>query len=746
MNIAQYSPQSGRFLKEDGTYVNIADVLGGTETGQTADIEKYTPHTGRFIKEDGTVINIAENIGSGGGGSGGGSSDDSAPPIVEEYNGQVIQSFISADRPLKGLNLYATTEQATTTGAQLWDVEKAKKLDDELLKNIMLVEGSSVLPYEPYTGGIPSPNGDYPQEIQVISDFVVEVKNSMGEVATPQTLNVTIPEQGFYGIPVTEGGNYTDSSGQQWICDEFNFANKKFIKRTGRMEFDGSLDEKWVLNSTTAARVRFYIAILGASTKNGQECWCNRAKFGTDGTAGKCFTTSGRFYIDVDTSIKSVESLKQYLSTHELDVIYELETPVEYDLTDEQVEQFKKLKSYYGTTYIDNDAVPACNMTAEIIADTKLYIDDKIGQIATQMLENSNKINDIVNMLGMVDSWKVVQQLIKKGYGADVFPIGTQLRCSHSVYGEIIWDVVAHDYNLEESEHSMTLLSHDCVVNAIQYDAAEALYYAETELAAGTYYFSLLSGYDTNYGGGKNIQFTLTKPVPAGGVIMFPWRYNTQSTATKISTYSSRESTAALETVTVTEGTSGTNLGTTDGKTANMNYIDRVRYGSNNWKESAVRQFLNSNAEAGSVWTPQTKFARPPLWASSTDGFMKGFDDDFLSVVGECNHLTKTNSVFEVDGNLNKLYTTKDHFYLASHSEIFGGSENNLADGTQFPYYNEATNTDRIKYNAETAQHWWLRSPLPSYAYVARSVNTDGSLSNLTASSSYGVAVACDIY
>ena len=117
MNIDQYSPQSGRFLKEDGTYVNIADALGGTETGQMADIEKYTPRTGRFIKEDGTVINIAENIGGGGSGS----SDDSAPPIVEVYNGQTIQCSMSADRPLKGLNLYATTEQVTTTGAQLFD-------------------------------------------------------------------------------------------------------------------------------------------------------------------------------------------------------------------------------------------------------------------------------------------------------------------------------------------------------------------------------------------------------------------------------------------------------------------------------------------------------------------------------------------------------------------------------------------------------------------------------------------------
>lgn len=484
MNIDQYSPQSGRFLKEDGTYVNIADALGGTETGQIADIEKHAAHSGRFIKEDGTVINIAESIGSGGG-----SSDDSATPIVEEYNGQVIQSFISADRPLQGLKLFATTKQVTTTGAQLFDVslmpttssggatvtnngdgsftisgegqltkdffsniivsgDDAKKmlkagnictngghyvpkfyahgedntgnvlfntatstvgtvitsenLEDlsRLRINFFSTRNSIITPvtffpmiwqtgdgtYEPYTGGKPSPNLEYPQEIQTISDFVVEVKNSMREGGTPQTLNITIPEQGFYGIPVNSNGNYTDASGQQWVCDEFDFANKKFIKRTGRATFDGSVDEKWVLNATAEDKTRFYINLANGKIVSGSKCLCNRLIYGKTGESGSCFTSNSRFYVDVEASLNTVELWEDYLSTHTLDVIYQLEVPVEYDLTDAEVEQYKKLRSYYGTTYIDNDAVPACNMTAEIIADTKLYIDEKIGQIATQML------------------------------------------------------------------------------------------------------------------------------------------------------------------------------------------------------------------------------------------------------------------------------------------------------------------------------------------------------------------------
>lgn len=504
MNIEQYSPQSGRFLKEDGTYINIADALGGTETGQIADIEKHAAHSGRFIKEDGTCVNIADMIANGdigsGGGSDSGSSDDSAPPIVETYNGQTIQCSMSADRPIKGLNLYATCEQATTTGAQLFDaslipttskggatvtnngdgsftisgegqltevfyVTYIVSKDDATLKpgavslsresiisnctphmyfqgiasnggivfeisnrgeryatvditeemigrvekyrfGFYGVTNTVITPatffpmvyqdgngtYEPYTGGIPSPNGDYPQEIQTISDFVVEVKSSMGEGATPQTLDVIIPpEQGFYGIPVSSGGNYTgnytDLSGQQWICDEFDFANKKFIKRTGRISFDGSEDEVWEESDTSESKAAFSIPLTSAKRGSVVQGWCNRLVFRGSYKIGDCFLLDLYFYIVLKPSISTVTLLREYLNTHPLDVIYPLEMPVEYDLTDAEIEQYKKLRSYYGTTYIDNDAVPACNMQAKLVLDTKLYIDSKFTTLVGQILE-----------------------------------------------------------------------------------------------------------------------------------------------------------------------------------------------------------------------------------------------------------------------------------------------------------------------------------------------------------------------
>lgn len=348
-----------------------------------------------------------------------------------------------------------------------------------------------------------------------------------------------------------------------------------------------------------------------------------------------------------------------------------------------------------------------------------------------------------------VSTWASVQRIVRSGFGQKAFPVGSQLRVHHETYGEIIWDVVAHDYDKDPQdrfEHSMTLLSHDCVINSIQFDNTEVLYKAEIALSAGTYHFTLLAGYDTNYGGGKTLQFTLTKPIPVGGVIMFPWGYNTQSTATKISTYETQVSTTVLESVAIAEGTGGTDLGVADGK-GKLNHSHRIRYGSNNWKESALRQMLNSDKTNGTFWTPQTKYDRPPSWNATENGFMAGLPADFLDVIGICSHITKANGVHEESDAINGSYETQDKFWLPSYSEVFGGAENNVADGTQYPYYSGGLAADRIKYNSSgAARSWWLRSPHPWYALYVRLVYPDGSLNSNGAGNSQGAAVACAIY
>lgn len=349
-------------------------------------------------------------------------------------------------------------------------------------------------------------------------------------------------------------------------------------------------------------------------------------------------------------------------------------------------------------------------------------------------------------------SWSDVQALVRKGLASKVFAVGDQLTCQRGST-TLVWDIIGFDIDTpadKQFTHSMTLQLHDCLPGT-QYDAPEALFYCETALAAGTYNFTLLAGYDTTYGGGKTYQFTLTKEVPAGGQITFPWNWNTQASTTKVSTYKSRTDTAAIETVGVTEGTGGTSLGTADGKATNMNHSHRIRYGSNNWVESAMRQYLNSDKAAGSVWTPQTKFDRPPSWNASTAGFMNGLDADFLAVIGKTTKVTCRNTVTDGGGS----DTTKDKFFLLSRREVFAGNEvSNVTEGEPYPFYsdysdytnaNAGADKNRIKYRGGSPQWWWLRTPHTGNGNSVRHVYTDGYLNFNHANNSYGVAPACNV-
>ena len=54
-----------------------------------------------------------------------------------------------------------------------------------------------------------------------------------------QILTLPTPN-GLPGIPVTSGGNYTDSRGQQWVCDEVDFAREVMVQRIDTAALDSA--------------------------------------------------------------------------------------------------------------------------------------------------------------------------------------------------------------------------------------------------------------------------------------------------------------------------------------------------------------------------------------------------------------------------------------------------------------------------------------------------------------------------
>ena len=321
----------------------------------------------------------------------------------------------------------------------------------------------------------------------------------------------------------------------------------------------------------------------------------------------------------------------------------------------------------------------------------------------------------------------------------------------HETAAKLYFDVI--DINKDtpsdpQFTYSLTLQLHDVYID-LQYCARQAAFAFAEGLAAGTYKFTVgahpwVAG-DVN----KVLTFTLANDIAAGGQLVFNGSYNATLVGTTITAFASNTSTTAAETVTMIEGNTGTDLGTIlRSKTDAINSIDRALLGSNNWLESAMRQYLNSDKAAGSVWTPQSVFDRPPT--ATTAGFLHGIDPDFVAVLGNVKKTTGLNSIS--DGGGTAVHDEK--VFLLSRSEVFMGDEYAGGEDTPYAYYknysdNQSPSTgedkNRIKYRAGVARTWWLRSPNVGLASHVRLVYSSGAWNGHGAVYAHGVAPACCI-
>ena len=323
----------------------------------------------------------------------------------------------------------------------------------------------------------------------------------------------------------------------------------------------------------------------------------------------------------------------------------------------------------------------------------------------------------------------------------------------HETAAKLYFDVIDIDKDTPSDPqftHSLTLQLHEVYVD-MQYCARQAAFAFPDGLAAGAYKFTVgahpwVAG-DVN----KVLTFTLANDIAAGGQLVFNGSYNATLVGTTITAFASTTSTTAAETVTMIEGNTGTDLGTIlRSKTDAINSIDRALLGSNNWLESAMRQYLNSDKAAGSVWTPQSVFDRPPTWAATTAGFLHGIDPDFVAVLGNVKKKTGLNTISDGGGTA----THDEKVFLLSRSEVFMGDEYAGGEDTPYAYYknysdNQSASTgadkNRIKYRAGAAKYWWLRSPNAGTAYYVRLVNPSGAWNHSIATRAGGVAPACCI-
>lgn len=359
-------------------------------------------------------------------------------------------------------------------------------------------------------------------------------------------------------------------------------------------------------------------------------------------------------------------------------------------------------------------------------------------------------------------TWGEVRNAVRQGRGSEFFPIGHEFVTLDSTTGSyIVWVVRGHNHHKPDSvslSNSMTLEAKYVYGNAsgsqigIVFDAPEAFLYAEETLSAGTYTFRW--NYDVNSVQKGNFYFTLTQNVPAGGqVCINAAEAKAPLTSCSISTYGAVGAIEPIETnIVISAGATGTYLGevSRNGSSGeNINCGERIVRGSNNYAQSAVRQWLNSASDVGFVWSPKTRFDRPPKWANTTSGFLYGLPQDFLDVVHPAAVPCATNNFFEVN-NLDGAsytagvsYTLNDKFFILSRPEI---KDIQFADGTLLEYYQGASNRQRIKYDESlTPRYCFVRSAHPEATDSVYCVSSVGSISNWYPYEGYAIAPACII-
>ncbi len=370
-----------------------------------------------------------------------------------------------------------------------------------------------------------------------------------------------------------------------------------------------------------------------------------------------------------------------------------------------------------------------------MLNETGLAIVSALGDIKTAIASGKS---------AEATTWKEVQANVRNGLGETLYPAGTKFVIykyddGATKTGEALkytLDVVAHNKHFLKrhgeavSKYSMTLQFHELINGAKQFDAAEDQYgiSMDTEVVSWKTYYSDAAG--------------TVVPSPTG--------------SPKDNGYYEKNDTSTYP---------------------------RSTYGSNNWRHSGARKWLNASptVAAGAWWSKTTPFDKTssmasylPFQAMLADN-AEGGGCSLLDVIGPVtiNTILSTiknpdNSEYYLDADANGEYsvasrlsydTTEDTFFLPTTKEIHCSGYNE-ENGVVLDYYEKFsdysspigmwsvvdTNLYKHYQNSQSSSYWWLRSASPSHSSYVMCVISTAVVSHDSAYYSLGMAPLCVIY
>lgn len=199
----------------------------------------------------------------------------------------------------------------------------------------------------------------------------------------------TIPTDGLAGIKVSSNGNYTDSNGQQWICDEivkYADGSGEKIQRVVELLPDdfkvtGFINDGFRIASKRTDVVRNSNALCTHMLINN-----NLNQYSNVGNYLSTKENDSMLKVRFSRTFADLEECKTYMRENNYKFYAVISEPIRTPLTAEQITEIEKLQTFNHVTNITNDF--DCGMDVMYMADAKSYIDNRLAQIEQALIAN----------------------------------------------------------------------------------------------------------------------------------------------------------------------------------------------------------------------------------------------------------------------------------------------------------------------------------------------------------------------
>ena len=176
------------------------------------------------------------------------------------------------------------------------------------------------------------------------SELMVSLDSSTAYSPYREQLLTLPTPTGLPGIPVTSGGSYTDSTGQQWVCDEVDLEKGVRVQRVNAVD----LSTCTITGTTELAvtkRLSIMLPIRGRDYKT--EALCNKLRFFVSFTQD-----SPHFYVDTTNAQVFIPIGAKNPEEGEYILFYALATPIETPLTPSEIAAYSALTAYGPDTVV----------------------------------------------------------------------------------------------------------------------------------------------------------------------------------------------------------------------------------------------------------------------------------------------------------------------------------------------------------------------------------------------------------